>query len=107
MHVISVTSAAGHVTNPQVREGSPYDMGKRGRISLGSRDPRPVRCMAIGFCSFGARPEGGSRVRFDMVVETPGGSRNKYEMDHGRQKIRLDRLLFTATAYPYDYGFVP
>ena len=46
-------------------------------------------------------------MRFDMVVETPGGSRNKYEMDHGRQKIRLDRLLFTATAYPYDYGFVP
>lgn len=42
-----------------------------------------------------------------MVVETPRGSRNKYEMDPDRQRIRLDRLLFTATAYPYDYGFLP
>lgn len=46
-------------------------------------------------------------MHFDMVVETPRGSRNKYEMDPDRQRIRLDRLLFTATAYPYDYGFLP
>ncbi|MFC0860897.1 inorganic diphosphatase [Sphaerimonospora cavernae] len=46
-------------------------------------------------------------MHFDMVVETPRGSRNKYEMDPKRQQIRLDRLLFTATAYPYDYGFLP
>ncbi|MEU7003008.1 inorganic diphosphatase [Nonomuraea sp. NPDC046570] len=46
-------------------------------------------------------------MRFDVIVETPRGSRNKYEMDLDRQRIRLDRLLFTATAYPYDYGFVP
>ncbi|WP_055478792.1 inorganic diphosphatase [Sphaerimonospora mesophila] len=46
-------------------------------------------------------------MHFDMVVETPRGSRNKYEMDPARQRIRLDRLLFTATAYPYDYGFLP
>jgi inorganic pyrophosphatase len=45
-------------------------------------------------------------MRFDMIVETPRGSRNKYEMDQAKQRIRLDRLLFTATAYPYDYGFV-
>ncbi|MEV0596854.1 inorganic diphosphatase [Nonomuraea cavernae] len=46
-------------------------------------------------------------MRFDVIVETPGGSRNKYEMDPVKQRIRLDRLLFTATAYPYDYGFLP
>ncbi|MEU0568735.1 inorganic diphosphatase [Nonomuraea sp. NPDC005983] len=46
-------------------------------------------------------------MHFDVVVETPRGSRNKYEMDVARQRIHLDRLLFTATAYPYDYGFVP
>lgn len=46
-------------------------------------------------------------MRFDVIVETPRGSRNKYEMDPATQRIRLDRLLFTATAYPYDYGFVP
>ncbi|MBY8885097.1 inorganic diphosphatase [Streptomyces sp. PTM05] len=43
---------------------------------------------------------------FDVVVEIPQGSRNKYEMDHETGRIRLDRLLFTATKYPSDYGFV-
>ncbi len=43
----------------------------------------------------------------DIVVEIPAGSRNKYEYDHERHVIRLDRRLFTATAYPTDYGFVP
>jgi inorganic pyrophosphatase len=42
-----------------------------------------------------------------MVVEIPRGSRNKYEMDHGTGEIFLDRMLFTATRYPADYGFVP
>lgn len=42
-----------------------------------------------------------------MVVEIPKGSRNKYEMDHGTGRIRLDRMLFTATRYPADYGFIP
>jgi inorganic pyrophosphatase len=43
----------------------------------------------------------------DVVVEIPRGSRNKYEFDHEKGVIRLDRRLFTATAYPADYGFVP
>jgi inorganic pyrophosphatase len=43
----------------------------------------------------------------DMIVEIPAGSRNKYEMDHRAGRIRLDRTLFTATAYPADYGYIP
>lgn len=43
---------------------------------------------------------------FDVVIEIPGGSRNKYEIDHHTGKIRLDRMLFTSTRYPWDYGFV-
>lgn len=43
----------------------------------------------------------------DMVVEIPRGSRNKYEMDKGSGRIYLDRMLFTATRYPADYGFIP
>lgn len=43
----------------------------------------------------------------DVVVEIPRGSRNKYEYDHERHIIRLDRRLFSATVYPADYGFVP
>ncbi len=41
-----------------------------------------------------------------MVVEIPKGQRNKYEMDHESGRIRLDRMLFTATRYPADYGFI-
>ncbi|MBY8888266.1 inorganic diphosphatase [Streptomyces sp. PTM05] len=43
---------------------------------------------------------------FDVIVEIPQGSRNKYEMDHDTGRIRLDRLLFTSTKYPADYGFI-
>lgn len=45
-------------------------------------------------------------VEFDVIVEIPQGSRNKYEMDHEKHRIRLDRMLFTATRYPADYGYV-
>ncbi|MEW1724381.1 inorganic diphosphatase [Streptomyces sp. NPDC093109] len=43
---------------------------------------------------------------FDVTVEIPEGSRNKYEMDHRAGRIRLDRTLFTATRYPADYGYI-
>jgi inorganic pyrophosphatase len=46
-------------------------------------------------------------VDVDVIVEIPKGSRNKYEYDHALDRIRLDRMLFTATGYPSDYGFVP
>jgi inorganic pyrophosphatase len=43
----------------------------------------------------------------EVIVEIPRGSRNKYEYDHDRGVIRLDRRLFSATFYPADYGFIP
>jgi inorganic pyrophosphatase len=48
-----------------------------------------------------------SDAAIDVVIEIPTGSRNKYEYDHEKHVIRLDRRLFTATTYPADYGFVP
>ncbi len=45
-------------------------------------------------------------LEFDVVIEIPKGSRNKYEIDHETGKIFLDRMLFTSTAYPEDYGFI-
>ena len=45
-------------------------------------------------------------VEFDVTIEIPKGSRNKYEVDHETGRIRLDRRLFTSTGYPADYGFV-
>jgi inorganic pyrophosphatase len=46
-------------------------------------------------------------MEFDVFIEIPRGSRNKYEVDHETGQIRLDRTLFTSTQYPADYGFVP
>jgi inorganic pyrophosphatase len=45
-------------------------------------------------------------VDFDVTIEIPKGQRNKYEVDHESGRIRLDRMLFTATRYPADYGFI-
>ncbi|MGD0555136.1 MAG: inorganic diphosphatase [Streptosporangiaceae bacterium] len=42
----------------------------------------------------------------EVVIEIPKGQRNKYEVDHETGRIRLDRMLFTSTRYPADYGFV-
>lgn len=46
------------------------------------------------------------RVEFDVVVEVPKGSRNKYEMDLATGHIRLDRPLYSSVRYPADYGFI-
>ena len=43
---------------------------------------------------------------FDVVVEIPRGSRNKYEVDNETGRIRLDRTLFTSMEYPDDYGYI-
>ncbi|WP_188941969.1 inorganic diphosphatase [Nakamurella endophytica] len=45
-------------------------------------------------------------MEFDVLIEIPKGSRNKYEVDHETGRIRLDRTLFTATQYPADYGYI-
>ena len=51
-----------------------------------------------------------SRVRpesFMAVVEIEKGSKNKYEMDKETGALRLDRILYTSTHYPANYGFIP
>jgi inorganic pyrophosphatase len=44
---------------------------------------------------------------FSCIVEIPKGSRNKYEWDHERDTLVLDRFLFSSVVYPTDYGFIP
>ncbi|WP_350340632.1 inorganic diphosphatase, partial [Candidatus Solincola tengchongensis] len=41
-----------------------------------------------------------------VIVEVPKGSKNKYEYDRERGRIKLDRVLFSAVHYPADYGYV-
>jgi inorganic pyrophosphatase len=43
----------------------------------------------------------------NVLIEIPGGSKNKYEFDKDMNAFALDRVLFASVKYPYDYGFVP
>lgn len=45
--------------------------------------------------------------RFSAVIEISKGSKNKYELDKETGMIRLDRILYTSTHYPANYGFIP
>lgn len=44
---------------------------------------------------------------FISVIEIPKGSKNKYELDKETGLIMLDRILYTSTHYPANYGFIP
>ena len=44
---------------------------------------------------------------FMAVVEISMGSNMKYELDKKTGMLSLDRVLFTATHYPMNYGFIP
>jgi inorganic pyrophosphatase len=46
-------------------------------------------------------------MTFDVLIEIPKGSRNKYEYDFKLKKVRYDRMIFSSMMYPADYGFVP
>ncbi len=44
---------------------------------------------------------------FITVIEIPKGSKKKYELDKETGLIILDRVLYTSTHYPANYGFIP
>lgn len=44
---------------------------------------------------------------FNALIEIPKESRCKYELDKDTGLIRLDRVLYTSTHYPQNYGFIP
>jgi inorganic pyrophosphatase len=41
------------------------------------------------------------------VIETPKGSKNKYEYSKEMDALILDRVLHSSVVYPLAYGFVP
>jgi inorganic pyrophosphatase len=53
------------------------------------------------------RPSVGPPEAIEVIIEIPKESRAKYEIDHETGEVWLDRVLFTATRYPENYGFVP
>lgn len=44
---------------------------------------------------------------FVAVIEIEKGSKNKYELDKETGLLMLDRILYTSTHYPANYGFIP
>ena len=44
---------------------------------------------------------------FNVIIEIPKWSKNKYEIDKKTGLIKLDRAMKTAQDYPFDYGFAP
>ena len=44
---------------------------------------------------------------FSALIEIPKGSKCKYELDKYTGLLRLDRILYTSTHYPANYGFIP
>ena len=52
----------------------------------------------------------GERIKKDdfvAVIEIQKNGRNKYELDKETGLLKLDRILYTATHYPANYGFIP
>ena len=51
----------------------------------------------------------GKKVPKDIfvVIEIPAGSSVKYEVDKESGAVFVDRFLFTAMHYPFNYGFMP
>ena len=48
-----------------------------------------------------------SPTDFAAVIEIPKGCKCKYELDKYTGLLRLDRILYTSTHYPANYGFIP
>jgi inorganic pyrophosphatase len=48
-----------------------------------------------------------TKDQFFAVIEIPRGSKQKYEYDEKIGMLRLDRILYTSTHYPANYGFIP
>ena len=48
-----------------------------------------------------------SPEEFVAYIEIEAGSKNKYELDKDSGLLRLDRILYTSTHYPANYGFIP
>lgn len=52
-------------------------------------------------------PERIKKNDFLAVIEIGKGGKNKYELDKETGMIILDRVLYTSTHYPANYGFIP
>ena len=45
--------------------------------------------------------------KFEALIEIPKGCKTKYELDKQTGMLKMDRVLYTSTVYPANYGFIP
>ncbi|MCF7926819.1 MAG: inorganic diphosphatase [Candidatus Izimaplasma sp.] len=43
---------------------------------------------------------------YDAIIEIPMGTKNKYEIDKKKNRIKLDRVLYSPMTYPAEYGYI-
>jgi len=46
-------------------------------------------------------------MEVDVLIEISKNSNVKYELDKEKNRIRVDRFLYTAMNFPFNYGFIP
>jgi inorganic pyrophosphatase len=51
-----------------------------------------------------SRPDDGA---LHVIIETPRGSRNKYNFDPDQRIFTLKKVLPAGMVFPYDFGFLP
>lgn len=49
----------------------------------------------------------GENEKFNVVIEIPAGSQDKYEYDEELDIVKLDRVLYGSQRFPANYGFIP
>lgn len=42
----------------------------------------------------------------NAIIEIPVGTKNKYEVDKEKGRVKLDRVLYSAMTYPAEYGYI-
>ncbi|MFP4477846.1 MAG: inorganic diphosphatase [Candidatus Izemoplasmatales bacterium] len=42
----------------------------------------------------------------EAIIEIPMGTQNKYEVDKLKNRIKLNRVLYSKMTYPAEYGFI-
>lgn len=52
-------------------------------------------------------PERIKSTDFVACIEIQQGDKTKYELDKETGMLRMDRVLYTSTNYPMNYGFIP
>ena len=43
---------------------------------------------------------------YEAIIEIPMGTKNKYEIDKKKNRIKLDRVLYSPMTYPAEYGYI-